>query len=76
MITTDPRITEKAQKIDIISYEEMLELSSLGAKVLHNRCVEIGKKFDIPIVVKDTGLEESTGTVVKIRILVLQPQKY
>lgn len=65
VFTTDPRITEKAQKIDIISYEEMLELSSLGAKVLHNRCVEIGKKFDIPIVVKDTGLEESTGTVVK-----------
>lgn len=65
VFTTDPRITEKAQKIDLISYEEMLELSSLGAKVLHNRCVEIGKKFDIPIVVKDTALDESTGTVVK-----------
>ena len=43
----------------------MLELSSLGAKVLHNRCVEIGKKYDIPIVVKDTALEESQGTIVK-----------
>lgn len=65
VFTTDPRITEKAKKIDNISYDEMLELSSLGAKVLHNRCVEIGKKFDIPIVVKDTALEESKGTVVK-----------
>lgn len=65
VFTTDPRITNKAKKIDQISYEEMLELSSLGAKVLHNRCVEIGKKYDIPIVVKDTALEESQGTIVK-----------
>ena len=65
VFTTDPRITDKAKKIDQISYDEMLELSSLGAKVLHNRCVEIGKKYDIPIVVKDTALEESQGTIVK-----------
>ena len=65
VFTTDPRLTEKAKKIDLISYEEMLELSSLGAKVLHNRCVEIGKKYDIPIVVKDTALEDSKGTIVK-----------
>ena len=65
VFTTDPRITENAKKIDLISYDEMLELSSLGAKVLHNRCVEIGKKFNIPIVVKDTGLENSEGTIVK-----------
>lgn len=65
VFTTDPRITDKAKKIDQISYEEMLELSSLGAKVLHNRCVEIGKKYDIPIAVKDTALEESQGTIVK-----------
>lgn len=65
VFTTDPRITYKAKKIDEISYEEMLELSSLGAKVLHNRCVEIGKKYNIPIVVKDTALEESQGTIVK-----------
>lgn len=45
VFTTDPRITEKAKKIDNISYDEMLELSSLGAKVLHNRCVEIGKNL-------------------------------
>ena len=60
VFTTDPRITENAQKINCISYDEMLELSSLGAKVLHNRCVEIGKKFDIPIIVKDTGMENSS----------------
>lgn len=65
VFTTDPRITDKAKKINEISYEEMLELSSLGAKVLHNRCVEIGKKYNIPIVVKDTALEESQGTIVK-----------
>lgn len=65
VFTTDPRITDKAEKIDKISYEEMLELSSLGAKVLHNRCVEIGKKYNIPIVVKDTALDESQGTIVK-----------
>ena len=65
VFTTDPRITDKAKKIDEISYEEMLELSSLGAKVLHKRCVEIGKKYNIPIVVKDTALEESQGTIVK-----------
>ncbi len=41
VFTTDPRITDKAKKIKTISYEEMLELSSMGAKVLHNRCVEI-----------------------------------
>ena len=65
VFTTDPRIAENVKKIDLISYDEMLELSSLGAKVLHNRCVEIGKKFDIPIVVKETGKENSTGTIVK-----------
>ncbi len=42
----------------------MLELASLGAKVLHNRCVEIGKKFDVPIYVKSTFEKESRGTLV------------
>lgn len=65
VFTTDPRIAEKVKKIDLISYDEMLELSSLGAKVLHNRCVEIGKKYDIPIAVKETGNEKSEGTLVQ-----------
>lgn len=65
IFTTDPRISEKARKIDVIAYDEMLELSSMGAKVLHNRCVELGKKFNIPIIVKDTSKIDSTGSVVK-----------
>jgi len=62
--SSDPRIVKNVTKIDSISYDEMLELASLGAKVLHNRCVEIGKKFDVPIFVKSTFEEESIGTLV------------
>ncbi len=62
--STDPRVVKDVQKIDTISYDEMLELASLGAKVLHNRCVEIGKKYKIPIYVKSTFEEESGGTLV------------
>ena len=65
VFTTDPRIVKNVKKIDLISYDEMLELSSLGAKVLHNRCVEIGKKYNIPIIVKETGKENSAGTTVQ-----------
>lgn len=65
VFTTDPRIADEVKKIDLISYDEMLELSSLGAKVLHNRCVEIGKKYNIPIAVKETGNEKSKGTLVQ-----------
>lgn len=62
--TADPRIVENVKKIDKISYDEMLELSSMGAKVLHNRCVEIGEKYNVPIYVKSTFLEKSDGTLV------------
>lgn len=62
--STDPRIITDVTKIETISYDEMLELASLGAKVLHNRCVEIGKKYDIPIEVKSTFEKESRGTLV------------
>ncbi|MBE5822412.1 MAG: aspartate kinase [Clostridiales bacterium] len=62
---TDPKIIKDVKKLDEISYEEMLELATAGAKVLHNRCVEIGKKRDVDIIVK-SSLEEGTGgTVVK-----------
>ena len=64
VFSSDPRIVENVKKLDKISYDEMLELSSMGAKVLHNRCVEIGKKYDLPIVVKSTFEDESVGTVV------------
>lgn len=62
--TADPRIVEKAEKLKTITYEEMLELSSLGAKVLHNRCVEIGKNYNVPIYVKSTFEKNSESTLV------------
>lgn len=62
--STDPRLVKNVKKLDKISYDEMLELSSLGAKVLHNRCVEIGKKFNMPIYVKSTFEKEPVGTLV------------
>ena len=62
--SADPRIVKDVRKIEKISYEEMLELSSMGAKVLHNRCVEIGKKYSVPIYVKSTFEKNSKGTLV------------
>src|SRR5437667_394786 len=47
--TTDPRIVPGARKLDFITYDEMLELASLGAKVLHNRSVEFAKNYDVPL---------------------------
>lgn len=54
VFTTDPNIVPHARKLDRISYEEMLEMASLGAKVLHSRCIEFGKRYNIPILVKST----------------------
>lgn len=62
--SSDPRIVDHVVKLDRISYDEMLELSSMGAKVLHNRCVEIGKKYGVPIYVKSTFEKDSLGTLV------------
>lgn len=62
--TSDPRIVNTVQKLQTISYDEMLEMSSMGAKVLHNRCVEIGKKYNVPIYVKSTFEKNSLGTLV------------
>ncbi len=64
VFTADPRIVPDARKLDIVSYDEMLELASMGAKVLHNRCVEIGNKYNVPIFVKSTFLENSQGTFI------------
>ncbi len=64
MYTSDPRIVEDVRKLKTIAYDEMLEMSSMGAKVLHNRCVEIGKKYHVPIYVKSTFEKESIGTLV------------
>lgn len=54
IFTTDPRIVPEAQKIDQISYDEILELASLGAQVMHSRSVEVGKKFNVPIYVSNS----------------------
>ena len=62
--TADPRIVKDAKKIDVITYDEMLELASLGAKVLHNRSVEMAKKYNVELVVR-SSLNRSEGTVVK-----------
>src|SRR5207237_10427695 len=45
--TTDPRVVPEARKLDVISYDEMLELASVGANVLHSRSVEFAKKFGV-----------------------------
>jgi len=61
--TTDPNICPRAKKMDFISYEEMLEMASLGAKVLEIRSVEFAKKFNVPIHVRSTFTNER-GTMV------------
>ncbi|EGK8091163.1 aspartate kinase [Campylobacter lari] len=61
--TTDPRIEPKAKKLDKISYEEMLELASLGAKVLQNRSVELAKKLNVKLVTR-SSFNENEGTII------------
>jgi len=61
--TTDPRIVPEARKIDRISYDEMLELASLGAGVMHSRAIEFGKKYDVPIHVR-SSLTDAPGTLI------------
>lgn len=62
--TADPRVVKNARKLDVITYDEMLELASLGAKVLHNRSVEMAKKYNVELVVR-SSLNNSEGTTVK-----------
>ena len=62
--TADPRIVKNARKIDDIIYDEMLELATSGAKVLHNRSVEMAKKYGVELVVR-SSLTSEEGTVVK-----------
>lgn len=62
----DPRTNKKAIKIEKISYDNMIQLANSGAKVLHNKCVEIGKKYNVPIYVKSSFDENSVGTFVGI----------
>ncbi len=62
--TADPRIVEDAKKLDQITYDEMLELASFGAGVLHNRSVEMAKKYGVQLVVR-SSLNTTEGTIVK-----------
>lgn len=62
--TADPRIVKNARKLNEITYDEMLDLATLGAGVLHNRSVEMAKKYGVPLVVR-SSLNESEGTVLR-----------
>ena len=62
--TADPRIVKNAQKLETVSYDEMLELASLGANVLHNRSVEMAKKYNVNLAVR-SSFDKIEGTQVK-----------
>ena len=67
--TADPRVVPNAKKLKEITYDEMLEMATLGAKVLHNRSVEMAKKYGVPLVVR-SSLNTAEGTVVKEEVKV------
>ncbi|MBU1864703.1 MAG: aspartate kinase [Candidatus Omnitrophica bacterium] len=63
VFTTDPRIEKQAQKIDTLSYEEMLELASLGAQIMQSRSIEVADKYNVPIYVCNSK-NEKPGTLI------------
>ena len=63
VFTADPNVYSKARKLEKISYEEMLEMASMGAKVLHLRSVEFGMKYHVPIMVL-SSFTDASGTLV------------
>ena len=64
IFTADPRIVPGARKLDSISHDEMLELASTGAGVLHSRAIELAKKFKVPLCVRSSFNTNSPGTVI------------
>ena len=62
--TADPRVVKNARKLEVVTYDEMLELATLGAKVLHNRSVEMAKKYGVTLIVR-SSLNNEEGTKVK-----------
>lgn len=65
VFTTDPRVVAQARKMDRVSHDEMLEMASLGAGVMHSRSIEFGKKFSVPIHVRNSGsFSDEPGTVI------------
>lgn len=65
--SADPKKTKIAKKIDTLSYTEMLDIANEGAKVLHNRCVELSEKFKVPIIAKST-FNDNKGTEINDKI--------
>lgn len=65
--TTDPNKFAQAKKLETLSYVEMLDISNEGAKVLHNRCIEIGERFKIPIITKST-FNNKSGSIINSKI--------
>ncbi len=61
--TADPRLVPKAKKLDTVSYDEILELASLGAGVMHSRSIEFGKKYGVPIHVR-SSLTDEPGSII------------
>jgi len=61
--TADPRVVPNARKLDAISYDEILELASLGAQVMQSRSIEVGKKFNVPIYVR-SSMNHTEGTLI------------
>jgi aspartate kinase len=68
VFTADPRLVPSARKLDRVTYEEMLEMAACGAKILHLRCVEYARRYDIPIHVR-SSFNKLDGTVVAGSIL-------
>ena len=62
--TADPRVVKNARKLEVVTYDEMLELATLGAKVLHNRSVEMAKKYGVTLIVR-SSLNNEEGTIMK-----------
>ena len=73
IFTTDPRIEPKAKKLEKISYDEMLELASLGAKILQNRSVELAKKLNVNLVTRSSFCDEEGTLITKEESIMEKP---
>jgi aspartate kinase len=75
IFTADPRIEPRARKVPMISYEETLEMAAQGAKILHLRCVEYARRYDMPIHVRSSFSEKEGTWVVKAEDLIKRQQE-
>ena len=65
MFTSDPRICPRARSLIDISYDEMLEMATTGAKVMHPRAVEVGQDYGVEIHVRSTNHPNEPGTIIR-----------